>query len=170
MSLDDVNRVEWTPLVFEIILDGFQHKLDGLTESVANLTLNNVRRNINCVLKLSLEWVLFNLHLFIAIHKNLCEDSLLDLMNDDDQLDEIFDTKIESIKILFTLNDQNIKFRELAKRISPGLHSHRNLMDRIFILASTWPALNGSQMQRSLKVYHMFKDMFGCQFVEETTE
>ena len=49
--------------------------------------------------------VLFNLHLFVVIHKSLCEDSLQSL-NDDDEIDQVFDEQIEEMKKLLFVNKQ----------------------------------------------------------------
>ena len=160
MSFDDVHRIDWTPLCLEIVLDGFEQKLNALKSNIRNLSVNTVRYNINQVLKLHLEWVLFNLHLFIVIHKNLCEDSLRSL-NDDEEINQVFDEQIEKMKKVLSVNKQNLRIRDLANKISPGAESNQNLMDRIFILASTWPSSEVNEINRSLRVYAMFRDIFG---------
>lgn len=158
---DDINRNQWIPICLEIILDGFEQKLKTLKTDIDNnlLSINNVRNNVNKILKLHLEWVLFNLHLFIIIHKSLCEENINIIEHQD--IDQLFDEKLDVMKKIFSVNDQNQRFKDLANKISPSLESNQSLMDRIFILASTWPSSDVNEMNRSLKVYVMFKDIFG---------
>ena len=57
------------------------------------------------------------------------------------------------MKNLLCVNNQNHMMEDLSKRISPSAQSNQNLMDRIFILASTWPSSNVNEINRSLNVY-----------------